>query len=98
MTSPAAGRAAVPDPRIQRLAHALVHRDRLAPEAAQRTLRESYALDLPIEAIEDALEATQCQHCSPSAPETARQQQGPAAAVHQVWDGWLTSTLKDPGE
>jgi hypothetical protein len=84
--------------RLAALAHALCHRDCLSPQAAWRVIGESYALDCTLSEVEDVLETSQCQHCPPSAPEPAHQQQGPAAAVHQLRDGWLTSTLKDPGE
>jgi hypothetical protein len=81
--------------RLASLSHALVHRDHLSPQAAWRVLCESYALDCTLSEVEDALETSSCAHCPASAPEPARRQQSPAAAVHQQSSGWLTSQLGD---
>jgi hypothetical protein len=69
----------------------------LSPQAAWLVLGESYGVQTTIAEVEDALEASSCDHCPASAPEPARQQQSPPAAVHQLWDGWLTGMLLDDG-
>jgi hypothetical protein len=84
--------------RLAALAHALVHRDRLSPQAAWRVLRESYGLQATIAEVEDALERSECDHCPASSPEPAQRPAQPPAAVRQVRAGYLTDMLgRDDG-
>jgi len=80
--------------RLAALAHALCHRERLSPQAAWRVLGESYAIDCSLSEVEDALEASECDHC-PTEVAGPALKPASAAAVHQQASGWLTSSLED---
>jgi hypothetical protein len=83
--------------RLARLAHALVHRDRLTAEAAQRVLAESYALQATASELEAALARFECPHCAGQSPDPAPQpQERPPAAVRQA-PGGLTGMLSGDG-
>ena len=79
----------------EQLAHALVCRDGMTPEAAAAVMAASYALDVTAAQVRELLEASSCPDCASRSPaQPAGGAEPVRAAVHQAASaGYLTGML-----